>query len=348
MSHTENSIIDNAITKYYHNNMNQFDKDSDIQIINNLNIKTLAFDKISNRIQKIKQYRKQLFKLKQLPFVKQRSQEWLDLRKDRLTASDLYDAIKGGANTLSLAKKKANVIIDKTNYKNIPPLKWGTMFEPMAGRCYSQHNNNVAIHDFGLVCDTYNQHFGASPDGISDLGIMIEIKCPYTRKLIDGFIPAKYLSQIQGQLAVCALQECDYIECEFKTFESEDEYLSEINSDIKTNHGVIAEFIDENNEYFYLYSNEFLKKQEVLLDIYEQVSHFMVDNKNLYLRKYIYWHLVQMTIQKVEFNKEEWKLTNEKITEFWNKVESIKCMTSDELKLLDTPKKKIKFIADDE
>lgn len=348
MSSADIRVIDHAIIQHYANNMHEFDNDNLLNIVNNINVNSLSFNLIADRINKIKAYRRQLFNLRQLPFIKQRTQEWLDLRKDRLTASDLYDAIKGGANALSLAKKKANVTIDKTNYKNIAPLKWGTMFEPMASRCYSQHNCNIQIHDFGLVCDTNNKHFGASPDGITDMGIMIEIKCPYTRKLIDGFIPAKYLSQIQGQLAVCGLEECDYIECEFKTFESEEEYLKNINNDMTTNHGVIAEFLDENNEYIYLYSTENANISNALFDINNQISDTTKYNSKLRFNKYVYWQLVQMTVQKVVFNQEEWKTTNQKITDFWKKVEELQNMTPEQLKLLETPKKKIKFISEDD
>jgi hypothetical protein len=57
-------------------------------------------------------------------------------------------------------------------------------------------------------------YFGASPDGITENGIMLEIKCPYKRK-IDGGIPEQYFYQVQGQLEVCGLNECDYFECAF-------------------------------------------------------------------------------------------------------------------------------------
>jgi hypothetical protein len=58
-------------------------------------------------------------------------------------------------------------------------------------------------------------YLGASPDGITEDGVMVEIKCPWRRK-INGEIPLQYYYQIQGQLAVCALEECDYFECEFQ------------------------------------------------------------------------------------------------------------------------------------
>jgi hypothetical protein len=43
-------------------------------------------------------------------------------------------------------------------------------------------------------------HLGASPDGITPYGVMVEIKCPYSKTLKD--IPEEYWAQMQGQLEV--------------------------------------------------------------------------------------------------------------------------------------------------
>jgi hypothetical protein len=48
---------------------------------------------------------------------------------------------------------------------------------------------------------------------------MVEIKCPWRRK-INGEVPLQYYYQIQGQLAVCGMDECDYFECEFEVVHS--------------------------------------------------------------------------------------------------------------------------------
>lgn len=298
-----------------------------------------SYDDVSKRVKDIYKYRQILKELRKLPFVKQRSIEWLEMRKNRLTASDLYDAIKGGNGSLTLAKKKAKVIIDNINYNSIPALKWGTMFEPMATRCYSQANGNIKIYDFGLICDPNCEHFGASPDGINELGIMIEIKCPISRKIIDGEIPIKYQKQIQGQLAVCDLEECDYIECQFKTFEDAEEYISYIHNieeDCIINHGVIAEYINSDRQYYYLYSNPFKTTLEAIQDIEEQKSNMLNDD----FIKYTYWHLVQINIQKVFFDKEEWDKTVPLIEAFWNKVEECRLLPPE------NNIKKIKFIDD--
>ena len=116
-----------------------------------------------------------------------------------------------------------------------------------------------ALGDDGLIVDENLKNFAASPDGINSLGIMIEIKCPFSREIKDNYIPKKYIMQIQGQLKVCNLNECDYIECDFKEYPSEIDYLSENELDLK-NHGIIAEYKLKTGEYYYLYSVFFLKQ----------------------------------------------------------------------------------------
>jgi putative phage-type endonuclease len=223
------------------------------------------------------------------PLIKQRTPEWFKLREDRLTASDLYDAIK---NPLSLAKKKLKGIT--FNSSAIPALKWGTMFEPIAIQIYS-HINNKKIHEFGLVINDDIQYFGASPDGITEDGIMIEIKCPYSRKIVNGEIPEKYYYQIQGQLAVCNLEDCDYIECEFISLGSKDEYL-DLKEDENYKHGIIAE-LKVNNDYDYKYSTE----NQKLLNNLKEMEEYEKKGYNL-----IYWKLKLINIQKVKFDKNKW------------------------------------------
>ena len=310
-----------------------------------------TYDIINKRLESIKNYRRELNILLQLPLMKQRSEEWFEARKTRLTASDLYDAVKGGNISIKLAKKKANIITDNINYNAIPALKWGTMFEPMATRCYSQKMNNINIHDFGLICDVDNKHFGASPDGINELGIMLEIKCPYSRKIIDGVIPEKYKMQIQGQLAVCKLKECDYIECIFKSIESEEDYLELGNTTI--NHGVIAEFYNSKGEYVYYYSDPNKTPTECIEDIIYNHTYSNNDKNNIpditsnnegkiKFSKYTYWKLDEMIIQRVIFKPDEWETIIPKINNFWEKVEEYKMLP------IEIGIKKYKFVDDDD
>ncbi len=232
-----------------------------------------------------------LNELRQRPLIKQRTPEWFKLRENRLTASDLYDAIK---NPLSLARRKLKGVT--YNSSAIPALKWGTMYEPMATRIYANIVKKE-IYEFGLIINDDIKNFGASPDGITNDGIMIEIKCPIKRKIIDGCIPDKYYYQIQGQLAVCNLKECDYIECEFSEFDDDNEYLSGVKGLDNYKHGIIAE-LKIRSDYNYHYSTD---NQEATENLKEMKAY---EAKGYRL---IYWKLNLINIQKVAFDEEKWK-----------------------------------------
>ncbi len=334
-----NNIIDNELIDIIQNDFKNINK---IQYIYEKN-KDKNIDKkiIKERIQEINSYRKILKELVKEPVIKQRTKEWFDARENRLTASDLYDAIKDSKVSDTIAKKKAKITKDNINYNGIKALKWGTMFEPMASRIYSEINKDINIYEFGLICDKNNQHFGASPDGINELGIMIEIKCPFSREIIDNHVPEKYSMQIQGQLAVCNLNECDYIECKFLIIDKI-EYIEEFGSykDDSIKHGIIAEYISKKGEYTYLYSDNNKNFTENNEDINEKIKRFNENPENdIYeFVKLNYWKLDKINTQRVIFNKNEWNNISEKINIFWEKVEKFKML----------PVEKIKFVDDDD
>lgn len=343
-----NNVIDKEMIYFINNNIKDVNK---IEYIYKKYKDTMNIDKkaIKNRICEINKYRKELKELVKQPIIKRRTKEWFDARENRLTASDLCDAISDKKVSDEIAKKKAKIKKDNINYNSIKALKWGTMFEPMASRIYSEINGNVNIYEFGLICDSQNEHFGASPDGINELGIMIEIKCPYSRKIVDGYIPEKYLMQIQGQLAVCNLNECDYVECTFLSLE-ENEYIDEFenNKDVNIKHGVIAEYKSDNvnDGYIYLYSegsegsSNIKTASENIKDIHNKIDIFNQnpENSNYKLDKLTYWKLEKINTQRVLFNKNEWEAINEKIYTFWEKVERFKLL----------PVERIMFINDDD
>ena len=205
------------------------------------------------------------------------------------------------------------------------PLKWGTMFEAMAIRSYSQGREDIPVHEFGLIKHPFLDNFGASPDGINDLGIMIEIKCPYSRDIIDNSIPYKYYMQIQGQLAVCQLEQCDYIECDFETFESVTRYMELIDPDEKTKHGIIAEYKNrQTDEYEYMYSREYSRPSDAAADIEEKMKAFASERTDILFIKLTPWRLKHINVQRVSFDKDLWEATIPKITGFWNKVVAYK------------------------
>jgi putative phage-type endonuclease len=247
--------------------------------------------------------------LKERPLIKQRTDEWFKLRENRLTASDLYDAVNS---PISLIKRKLKNV--SFNSHAIPALKWGCMFEQVACNIYS-HINSTNVNEFGLLINDNINNFGASPDGITDEGIMIEIKCPYSREIKDKVIPEKYYYQMQGQMAVCELDICDYIECKFKTFNNIDDYIENI-KDLEDNengendykHGIIAELKD--HSYIYTTPNQ-------------NYNNNIDEMKKINDVKYVYWYLEIINVQRVNFDKDKWNnKIAKKIAEYWKLYES--------------------------
>lgn len=327
-----NRNTDNKLYKYLKYSINL-----DVNDYNSLINDNITKDYITNRISTLKNYKIILDDLIKLPYIEQGTDEWFDLRKTCLTASDLYDAVC--TKNDNLARKKAGVLIDNIDYNTIAPLKWGNMFEDMAIRCYKQRNNNIVIHKFGLIKNDGIEHFGASPDGITDLGVMVEIKCPYSRKLKKDYIPEKYYYQIQGQLAVCNLKECDYVECYFEILYTDEDFLKYIKDNKLTNkdYGVIGETFNKDiNKYEYIYSDEFLDGEGSLDNIKNSSKKFTKIHR---------WVLKEIYIQKVNFNRDLWVTIPEKINNFWHKVELSKSLP---IEYKNKQKNKFEFIKDDD
>lgn len=170
-----------------------------------------------------------LLKLLESPGIPQRTPEWYAVREKLITASDVAQALgKSKFGTVrGFYQKKCGLPEERPVFNmDCPPLKWGTMYEPVAQRVYSALNGDKHVYEFGLLLHPSISFLGASPDGITEDGVMLEIKCPYRRKISDiqtsdegaqcAELPTQYYYQIQAQLEVCDLSACDYFECEFE------------------------------------------------------------------------------------------------------------------------------------
>lgn len=307
MQHNQETIsIDNAIDRIYlQNNCKIGKKEAEklVQTLNNIFYQEIDIDYIITRIKKYKVYQKQLEELKNIVIIEQRTQEWLDTRRNLVTASDFAQALGDGkfGSQKQFFMKKSGYEVDKFN-PYIPALKWGTMFEPMATKIY-EIKNGCKVHEFGLIKDEHIKHFGASPDGINDLGIMIEIKCPPTRE-ITGQVPLEYFYQIQGQLHVCKLHECDFVECKFKCVDT----LENLPSCPNILKGAISETFND-GKISYEYSDIVKNKDEL-----KEWCDIKKDN-TMHL-----WYLNQLNIVRVYRDEQ---FMNDKLPllqDVWNKV----------------------------
>lgn len=187
---------------------------------------------IQARAEARERYRARTASLLRAPGIAQRTPAWYAARQTMVTASDIAQALdcaKFGTQRDFFQKKCGADEEQKPFNASIPPLKWGIMFEAVANAIYARRNM-CAVHEFGLLRHATVPFLGASPDGINDRGVMLEIKCPWRRK-ITGEIPDQYYYQIQGQLEVCGLDECDYLECGFREEFSAAELFAALDAD---------------------------------------------------------------------------------------------------------------------
>ena len=127
--------------------------------------------------------------------------------------------------------------------------------------------------------------FGASPDGINDLGTMVEIKTPYRRR-VDGNIPNGYMLQMQGQMAVCGLEECDFVDATIKMdYRSLDAYLMDIADSTDTAHATHLK-VDHNNYKLYMLTPDCFKRLAMLSRSKnaEMVRTYFIEVEGLFLK----------------------------------------------------------------
>ncbi len=209
---------------------------------------------VRNRLQKLASYKRTLQALLDIPKMEQRTPAWYEARNTMITASDFAQALgKGKFGTQKqFYQKKCGYEKDVFDMFKAA-LCWGVMFEPVAADAYAFFNK-CKLFEFGLLRHQSIEWVGASPDGINENGVMLEIKCPFKRK-ITGEVPTQYYYQMQGQLDVCGLDECDYLECEFLEYDNEAEFINHFHDNIHPK-GVVIELVHANNQYNskYLYS----------------------------------------------------------------------------------------------
>ena len=66
--------------------------------------------------------------------------------------------------------------------------------------------------DFGLQEHPRYSWLAGSPDGITDDCILLEVKCPYRRKIKMGFVPEYYYPQLYVNMEIYDLEMAHYIE----------------------------------------------------------------------------------------------------------------------------------------
>lgn len=151
-------------------------------------------------------------KLLAQPQYEQRTPAWYDVRKGLMTASDAAGALgipafKGQRNVReSLLKQKVSGTFTGNHMT-----RHGQDNEDQVRERAMQAVGEIAF-EVGLVVHPELTWLGASPDGVTNTGRLIEIKCPYKRKPIPEDVPHHYWPQIQVQLECTNLDSCYFVQ----------------------------------------------------------------------------------------------------------------------------------------
>lgn len=154
----------------------------------------------------------------------QKSQEWFEKRWNMVTASDIaaiFEEHPFMTKKQLLVNKCEPLKIETNSY-----LEWGNIFEKVALDLYKKLCVVSNVYEVGCIQHPTYNFLGASPDGILSTGKLLEIKCPKTRK-ISNDVPRYYWIQMQIQMEVCNLNECDFFQCEFEQYDNETEYMND-------------------------------------------------------------------------------------------------------------------------
>ena len=254
----------------------------------------------------------------------QRTDEWHEFRNNLLTASDWGTIL--GNNRYS----KPNDIILKKCGENIPfitnkAIKWGIKYEEVAIQIYELRNKCHVI-EFGCLKHPTIDFLGASPDGITKDGVMLEIKCPSSRK-ITGVPPVYYYDQVQGQLECCELDRCDFLECNLEEYDNSSDYKNDNYNDNYTlnnyghEKGVLIEYfdlVDTTTKFIY---GPIGKTLEEIDEWKKNIIITKIDNNDNYIfSKLCYWKLIRVSCIPIYRDKEWFSNALVKLTDFWNKI----------------------------
>jgi len=311
--------------------------------------------------------------ISKLPQPEQRSKEWFDMRKNMLTAS-----IAGKITSKSKYGSPKAVIRDKLGLgdKFVGNIytQHGVKYEEIATKIY-ENAYNIKVDEYGLIPhlpEPRISFIGASPDGIASmykldnsfskrLGRMLEIKCPYSRKIktegkVDGIIcPHHYWCQVQQQLECCDLKKCDFWQCNIKEFNTKEEWLNdntvskntqEQNKELyipeKCLKGMIIQLYPINKieekcflDCKYIYPDDInMSSFEYDMWILKEIQSLHINYPNHVFDRILYWKLIDSHNVVIKRDREWFQENLPKYKELWDKVISYRENPREQKKLI--------------
>lgn len=264
----------------------------------------------------------QLTYLKSIPQPEQRSDEWYIFRNSALTASNIYKIFISDYSQSQLIIEKSEPL-DVNKFKNTnlnSPMHHGQKYEPVS-ILYYEFINNTYVSEFGCIKHNKYSYIAASPDGIvcdenSPLyGRMLEIKNVFSRE-IDGIPKPEYWIQMQLQMEVCNLNECDFLETKFTEYLTQEDYLDDVSDYYR---GFIMQFCDTNGQVHYEYPPFTMSKIDSKEYNTWTQAQLEKNSTKTYVRN-IYWKLEKISCVLVLRNKLWFKNVQPSIEIFWTNL----------------------------
>ena len=151
--------------------------------------------------------------------AEQGTQEWLDARLGRPSASQFYKLITtSGKPSASADDYISEMIAERITGEREPIFvnEWmqrGTELEPEARATY-EFMHGVDVQEVGFILDDSSE-FGCSPDGLINDDGGVEFKCPSPKNHIawsrKGVCPSKHYAQVQGCLYITGREWWDFM-----------------------------------------------------------------------------------------------------------------------------------------
>lgn len=130
------------------------------------------------------------------------------MRDNCLTGSAVATALD-----INPYEKPESLILTKCGYgefKGNAATEHGNKYEDEARILYEKMYQEK-VHELGLLPHPTIDFLAGSPDGVTESGRLVEIKCPLRRK-IEPDVPEYYMPQLQLLMEIMDLEVCDFIQ----------------------------------------------------------------------------------------------------------------------------------------
>ena len=240
-------------------------------------------------------------------------------------------------------------------------MHWGIKYEPITAQIYEHKEHVVLNAAYGCIRHPDHAFLGASPDAIvadpasPKYGRMVEIKNIVNRE-ITGVPLEHYWIQMQAQMEVCDLDECDFVETQIREYTDAAECFADTTREYR---GIIIRFaerlsIDDIIERQQLQQNQQQSKVAIekppfyeyspvfgsgfgtgsgpgsgSTNAEEDAKRWIGDRKSFYAKDYVafhisYWYLDKYSCVMVQRNEAWFAAVLPKLEDCWRTVEKEK------------------------